>query len=316
MRLSVVREALGTPTLRSFRRLIAQLCLAQDDSEILCATRLESILGQYTDRVRSNELFAVLIGFGVLKPAAEAGAYCLAYDKIASLEGALMFADSEGTTRDNTWLPVATIPDQETRAVLSGTILQTAGVIFSLIEQAQRELWIATPFLDSPSVEFLRGPITAAIDRGVCIRILTAECNVNLVDALVDPISASEDALRIWYADAAISDLGSHAKAVVADRRSAYLGSANLTSYGLAKHFELGAALEGPAVSVLVDLFETFAASGRLRTRVRGASSQPGMRNSLKLARFRGHFPLSGERSIHGQKSYPEAGPLPWTFSA
>ncbi|MHB8141913.1 MAG: hypothetical protein ACYDHD_11810, partial [Vulcanimicrobiaceae bacterium] len=26
----------------------------------------------------------------------------------------------------------------------------------------------------------------------------------------------------------------------------------------------------------------------------------------LKLARFRGHFPLSGERSIHGQKSYPD----------
>lgn len=265
MRLDALREALGTPTLRPFRRLIAQLCLAEDSVGSIGASNLESIFGRYAARIRSNELLAVLVSVGVLRTGKQADSYVLAYDAIASLGSALAFADNDDATHNNAWLPVATIPDQAIRVALTGTLLQTAGVIFGLIEQAQTELWIVTPFLDLPSVEFLRGPIVAAISRGAEVRILTTERNESFIEALVEPIEATQPKLQIWYADAALSDLGSHAKAVVADRNSAYLGSANLTSYGLAKHFEIGAVLKGPEVSTLVMLFEILTLSGRLR---------------------------------------------------
>ena len=58
----------------------------------------------------------------------------------------------------------------------------------------------------------------------------------------------AKGALRLFRPAANIADeerLGSHAKFCVADRQSAYIGSANLTGPGLSEHLEMGLLVRG-----------------------------------------------------------------------
>jgi len=54
--------------------------------------------------------------------------------------------------------------------------------------------------------------------------------------------------LRIVEVDSESSPLGSHAKVISADGSRAYLGSANMTSAGYGRQFEIGAAVTGGQV--------------------------------------------------------------------
>lgn len=53
-----------------------------------------------------------------------------------------------------------------------------------------------------------------------------------------------------------------HAKFVVADRAGGYFGTANLTSFGLGEHFEMGVALAPEQAATLVDLLDSLERAG------------------------------------------------------
>ncbi|MDE2571803.1 MAG: hypothetical protein KGM44_04670 [bacterium] len=275
MTMEGLNESLGPNALASLRRLTASMWLAADDAGRIASTVLSPLLEQHAARILPNELLALLLSLGVLREVKLAEAFDLDPHRIAIVEAALQFAQSAGgEVPVDAWFPVATMPLKAPS--LPAFVQQTAGVVFSLLEEARRELWLVTPFLDSLSVAFLRGPIASVLQRGAAVKILTSEPNASFVDSLVRGIPDPDGLLCVWFADNALSDLGTHAKSVVTDRRRAYLGSANLTSYGMSKHFEIGALLEGPSVGTLVSLFERLAAAGRMRCRdsVQGANPE------------------------------------------
>jgi phosphatidylserine/phosphatidylglycerophosphate/cardiolipin synthase-like enzyme len=261
MKIEALAEALGRPTLPAFRRLMARIWLAADDAGIIARPELGRVLGSY-NRIQPNELLALLLGTGIVVERSARDAYLVAGERANMFEAAIAVEASNPEVDSNdTWFPVATIPDRD--AGVPRRVKQTASVVFSLIDEAQRELWLVTPFLDPPSVAFFRGPISTAASRGVLVKILTAGQNEKFVEALMDSLNSQRDSVSVWFANDDISSLGTHAKAVVADLAHAYLGSANLTSWGMQKHFEIGALLEGPSVAVMVSLFERLAATGR-----------------------------------------------------
>jgi hypothetical protein len=262
MILAAIVQAFGVDALPPFQRLCAQLRLAADDGGILTEHRLRKTLATTGARLQINELVALLVAASVIEPAAIG--YCLHGEGIRDVEGALRLQARATDSPIDVWAPVATLPAGRGRA--PEPVRETAGVIFSLVEQAKQELWVVTPFLDPLSVNFLRAPIANALSRGVVVHILTAESNESFVEELIGPMDAPPAKMYVTYASDDLSQLGSHAKAVVADRERAYLGSANLTSYGLTRHFELGALLQGPSVEAIVRLFAEIADAGRART--------------------------------------------------
>ena len=247
MTIEALVQTIGPKALATMRRLTARMRLAADDDGRLSSVDLTQLFQLLADRILPNELLALLMQLGILREVKSAGAYDIDAERVAIVEAALAFAETAGPrTPADFWSPVATIPAKGIDVAAS--VLQTASVVFSLLDEARRELWVVTPYLDKRSVAFLRPPIISALQRGAAVKLLTSERNAGFVELLVREIADPEGRLDIWFADDSISDLGTHAKSVVADRRRAYLGSANLTSWGLAKHFEIGALLEGPSV--------------------------------------------------------------------
>jgi phosphatidylserine/phosphatidylglycerophosphate/cardiolipin synthase-like enzyme len=265
VKIEALAEALGRPTLPPFRKLMSRIWLAADESAIIARPALVGVLEHYSHRILPNELLALLLGTGIVVDSGR-DLYAIIGERASMFEAAIVVEDSEaGIDQNDRWIPVATIPDRD--GTVSHRVHQTASVMFSLMEQARSELWLVTPFLDPASVTFFRGPISAAVARGTIVKILTAERNQKFIETLMGSLRAQRDNVTVWFANDEMSDLGSHAKAVVADRAHAYLGSANLTSWGMQKHFEIGALLEGPSVALYVSLFERFAAAGRLYAR-------------------------------------------------
>jgi phosphatidylserine/phosphatidylglycerophosphate/cardiolipin synthase-like enzyme len=69
----------------------------------------------------------------------------------------------------------------------------------------------------------------------------------------------SNQNLSLFEYDAEDGNL--HAKALIADRDAAYVGSANFTNYSLKEAIEIGFIVRGPVVEELTDFITTIQAS-------------------------------------------------------
>lgn len=125
---------------------------------------------------------------------------------------------------------------------------------------AREELLLVSPYLGPTGMVVMRGPLAAAAERGVWIRILTGgledsgAMNRNALDVLLEGEdgAAIKQRLRILAGSAALPML-IHAKIVVADRKMGYLGSANLSARGLQENLEVGTALLPAQARALAD---------------------------------------------------------------
>jgi len=153
---------------------------------------------------------------------------------------------------------VATLPDNlPLDSWIRHNILPLATVLHRLITEAEQEIFILNPFFDKAGFDRLASALLAAASRGVIITIITRQ--------LSDPISINHQVLKRLVRQAAGRDLNdhfllyeyqqleegrvvlaSHAKVLLADSRNAYIGSANLTEYGMARFVEIGVLLRGP----------------------------------------------------------------------
>lgn len=127
---------------------------------------------------------------------------------------------------------------------------QTLGVLTELIASATNRLIISAPFLQPGagiSSGVLNAALKAALHRGVEVELVTTKQSLSGLD-IPSLKRAGLGRLRVSQPKTNVLDprlLGSHAKLCVSDGVAAYIGSANLTGPGLAKHIELGVLVRG-----------------------------------------------------------------------
>ncbi len=170
---------------------------------------------------------------------------------------------------------VATLPENlppDTR--IRHSILPLAAALHRLITEAEREILILNPFFERAGFDRLASALLAAADRGVATTIVTHR--------LSDPGSVNHQVLGSLATLAAARGMGkhftfweyqqveerrvvpaAHAKVLLVDGRSAYIGSANMTEYGMARFLEIGVLLQGPLVRRLKLIFQAILGSNQ-----------------------------------------------------
>ncbi len=176
--------------------------------------------------------------------------------------------------RADSWQLVLTVPGflREALDTLAGAQSgqgrprQTATVLTELAAGARNDLIIAAPYLHTGFVRYLTEPITTLLRSGGQVLVITralslrapqtSSANVEAVEMLRDAHQSAGSAagsppgqLRVCSWEE--RGLGLHFKAVVADRRRAYLGSSNVTVGGAIGHAEGGVLLDSSRVNVL-----------------------------------------------------------------
>jgi phosphatidylserine/phosphatidylglycerophosphate/cardiolipin synthase-like enzyme len=127
---------------------------------------------------------------------------------------------------------------------------ETLAAMLDIAATARRELLLAAPFFDAGHARALAGPVARLTARGGHVLLVTQEAR----GSGQERNRASVRLLRNQARDPGQVDvwswpgptLGIHFKALVADRRHGYLGSANLTTNGALHHAEAGVILHGP----------------------------------------------------------------------
>jgi cardiolipin synthase A/B len=129
----------------------------------------------------------------------------------------------------------------------------TLAALADLIDEARRELLLVS-YATIPGDD-VRAALGAAAAKGVEITLLL-ERNVDnpQFTGHSDPFPNLPARRLCWPAHARPSGASMHAKLLVVDRRTALVGSANLTGYGLERNLECGLLLRGgPVPGRLVD---------------------------------------------------------------
>lgn len=147
---------------------------------------------------------------------------------------------------------VVTVPDELPRDLLVRTAMRTTlGVVVELVAESKNHVILASPFLQFANT-VCRGPLGVAISsaaaRGVLIDVVSTSGSLLGVDTGAlsthrQPMSVRLSQPRPNLVDADV--MGSHAKLCLVDATSAYMGSANFTTNGFTKHFEVGALVRG-----------------------------------------------------------------------
>lgn len=126
---------------------------------------------------------------------------------------------------------------------------RTEQVLLDVIRRAEREIFLVSFVVyDVPSVT---DELNTAVDRGVELRVLLEAASSHGGSLSGDPIammrSRVPSALLYVWTDrtAPFADGRVHAKVAVADGRTAFVTSANLTGHALEKNMEAGVVING-----------------------------------------------------------------------
>lgn len=149
--------------------------------------------------------------------------------------------------------------------------------LLSLCRNATNEIVLTSPFLEVDGMDWLLPGLTGALERGI---------NLTLVSRELRPGQPNHDAVQELF-DIAVGQPGDlevydyyepqphnkhpkytlHSKLLVADRTTAYIGSANFTRYGFTENLEIGVVIEAPEVNSLTDLVAHLIAESGVRVR-------------------------------------------------
>lgn len=168
------------------------------------------------------------------------------------------------------WTAVMTVPDYLRTALKDGPVVETLPTIRRMVASAQRRIILASPFLNQGFGE-LTANLARFLASGGELLVITRQLldpeslNAQAVGRLR---SACNDQDRLDIVSWEEEGLGLHLKAVIADSRTAYVGSANLTWGGFGDHAELGVLLEGPSVAGVERALDGLALELRRRRRL------------------------------------------------
>lgn len=127
----------------------------------------------------------------------------------------------------------------------------TLAVVADLIDEARHEILLAS-YATIPG-QNVRRALDAAADREVNITVLLErnEDNPNF-NGHGDPFPGLAARRLAWPADARPAGASMHAKVLVVDRRTALVGSANLTGHALERNLECGLLVRGGRAPALL----------------------------------------------------------------
>jgi PLD-like domain len=177
----------------------------------------------------------------------------------------LRIENRERAERSEVRLCIAVPPGLDTtledRMLREGAELRAA--VLEVVASAKHDLILASPFWDEETTEEIADLLTKRLDAGVQVCILGrfTEASPSPMSAILRRLAAHECCRVLAWFSATPSDRSVqtfHFKAAVADEgRVAYLGSANLTTYGLRSRMELGVILSGEAARQLYRIIGT-----------------------------------------------------------
>lgn len=136
----------------------------------------------------------------------------------------------------------------------------TLGALTQMIANSQHELVIGAPYIreDILGVSILQTALQHAVEkRQVDLSIVTTRESLNRF-INIPWIVQNRARVHIFRPKSNFDieeNIGSHAKFCVADRHTAYIGSANLTFLGLHKHLEMGVLLNGDVAKQVCDFW-------------------------------------------------------------
>jgi len=125
-----------------------------------------------------------------------------------------------------------------------GTGRLTAAVVVGLIGEATKEIQLVGCAAHSePTVE---QALTDAVSRGVEVTLVLERAVDNPAYTFSGPVFPGLQARRLhWPASHRPSGASLHAKVIVVDRKTALVGSANLTSWAMERNLECGLLIRG-----------------------------------------------------------------------
>ncbi|GFP31792.1 cardiolipin synthase C [Candidatus Hakubella thermalkaliphila] len=146
------------------------------------------------------------------------------------------------------------------------SILSLAAVLHRLITEAEQEILILNPFFERAGFDCLASALLAAANRGAATTIVTYQLsNLGSVNHQVLSSLARQaatlglgDHFTFWEYEQIEERRvvpAAHAKVLLSDGKSAYIGSANLTGHGMARLLEIGVLLPGSQVGQLRQVF-------------------------------------------------------------
>jgi phosphatidylserine/phosphatidylglycerophosphate/cardiolipin synthase-like enzyme len=142
--------------------------------------------------------------------------------------------------------------------------LRTA--VRSLIAEAQDSLILAAPFWDLDVAKDLADLIGRRLEAGIVVRILgrpagPGSATAEALSLMADVVSAhAGSSVRLLENPSELDRFGTatfHFKLAIADRKTAYLGSANFNTAGLASRWELGILLRGSQARILAGVADS-----------------------------------------------------------
>ncbi|OYR70468.1 phospholipase D-like domain-containing protein [Halorubrum ezzemoulense] len=228
-------------------------------AESVPAGELESVRASleylyYADRaVRPNSLQEV-VPFDLSTTAAENIVYQLIIENIidddnlhvevlrSAFVGAHLLTTQEEPPENTI---VATIPYDDP-SLDHGMFEPLHGNLLELIRSAENNLVLMSPFLSERAYERLRPALHTAAANGARIKLITHSLTYGDKDYNREFVRAVRDDERLAPNTTTYEYINDetwttfHAKIVIADGRSAYLGTANLTHTGLGDNLELG----------------------------------------------------------------------------
>jgi len=113
-----------------------------------------------------------------------------------------------------------------------------------MLESAEFEIIIVSPWIKRPMWERIRGPIERFVRKGGSLKVFMRGCKSDFSIGLSDDVR--EEIERIGGAIIFISQL--HAKLYLVDKKEAIIASANLTKGGIESNYEAGVWLNDPKI--------------------------------------------------------------------
>jgi cardiolipin synthase len=151
---------------------------------------------------------------------------------------------------------------------LGGGIRAIESALLRLIESADQEIVMAV-YAMTPGPERLWTAVERAVDGGVRCSITVDRLdqqNREMLDWLRRLSERHRETLHVHDYLGEDDNDHLHAKIVVADRRRAIVGSANLTAHGLLLAHELALAIDGPIAEEIASRLDLLARSNLVRT--------------------------------------------------
>lgn len=148
-------------------------------------------------------------------------------------------------------------------------VMEISTAFTTVVSESQRELRICSPFLQSDvlyddAVPAIENQLRAAFERGVIVKVLTRRPDsgerrkVDWMEEIAEKAGCPESLLIHSYhhTDGRRTISSTHAKMLIADRTTCYLGSGELRRNSIVANFEIGVILRGIIVNTLVAAFE------------------------------------------------------------